>query len=161
MDNAQKIKLIVDDTNEMRDRKATKKKERIQTDVERDNADELVDVPFGKAVSFKSVLRERLLTCFDKEEHFFGRSTSQRWQRLNTLFVKHSSNIEMMKTSAFNMWMNGKTKNPRITADQRSMLEMILSDSEKRTSAAADASMAMLHEEGKFNGSSGDGTDQR
>jgi hypothetical protein len=138
MDNAQKIKLLVDDTNERRDKKDSRKQQRKETDVERDHEDQLEDVPFGKSLSYQTMLKDRLKKCFGSEEEFFGLSLTRQWQRLNSLFVAQGTNVEMMKTVSFNRWMTGKTNNPRITSEQRSVFDAILTASEGRTAAAIE-----------------------
>jgi hypothetical protein len=114
--------------------------------MDRDDAEELKDNPFGKAVSFQTLLLDRLMKCFENEVQYFGRTINQRWQRMNTLFVDHGSNVEMMKRAAFTKWLTRTTKNPRITADQRVMFEAIVKESEERTVAAINASRGIPSE---------------
>lgn len=85
------------------------------------------------------MLRARLKECFRSEEEFFGRSLTRRWQRLNYLFVSQGTNVEMMTSSTFNRWMTGKTNTPRITSEQRSVFDAILTASEGRIAAAIGA----------------------
>jgi hypothetical protein len=47
--------------------------------------------PWGRTILFQEILLDRLLKCCEKEDEYFGRSISRRWQRLNSLFVEYSA----------------------------------------------------------------------